>query len=479
MRIGTTSKIAGQTAALLLGASFLLALPASGETLNGALIKAYNNNPDLNAQRASVRATDELVPQALSGYRPTVTGSATVEPQTSRSYSEGTVDIARKNGGIKTTRVTSSSTDNRTPRTMGVTLNQTLFDGFQTRNNVRSGESQVLAARETLRNTVQNTLFDAAQAYMDVLQNAAILDLRKNNLEVLEEELRAARERFNVGVITRTDVAQSEAAVEGARSEVSAAESTLSASRATYRQVIGEEAGKLAPGKTIDKLLPKALPFAVDQSQAGHPAIRAALHGVDAAQLQIRVIEGELLPNISLQASATQEFDTQPGLIHRRTASLLGVLSVPLYEGGVVYSRARQAKEVAGQRRLEADSARDQVRAAVVSAWGTLEAARAQIISAQAQVDAATVAVAGTREEARVGERTTLDVLIQQQALLDARTLLVQAQRDRIVASYALLSAVGWLSTERLGLKIQTYDAAVHYNQVRDKWWGLRTPDGR
>jgi outer membrane protein len=436
---------------------------ARAETLNSALVKAYYNNPTLNAQRSSVRATDELVPQALSGYRPTVTGTASAEPSNSKSYGGGT----------------GSTSDNRVVRSMGVTVEQNVFDGFQTRNRVRSGESQVLAARETLRNSAQNVLFDAAEAYMNVLRDSAILDLRRNNLGVLEEELEAARQRFGVGVITRTDVAQSEAAVAGARSEVSAAEAQLSSSRAIYRQVVGEEPQRLAPGRGIDRLLPKALSSAVDESQARHPAIQAALHGVDTAQLEIRVIEGELLPTVSLQASATQEHDPQAGVMYRRSASLLGVLRVPIYEGGQVYSRARQAKEIAGQRRLEADAARDQVRAAVVSAWGTLEAARAQIISARAQVDAAIVAFEGMREEARVGERTTLDVLIQQQELLDARTLLVQAQRDRIVASYALLSAVGWLTPDRLGLGIQVYDPAVHYNQVRDKWWGLRTPDGR
>jgi outer membrane protein len=316
-------------------------------------------------------------------------------------------------------------------------------------------------------------------AYMDVLRDAAILDLRKNNLEVLEEELRSTRERFNVGVVTRTDVAQAESAVAGAKSEVSGAEATLNTSRGTYRKVIGVEAGKPVPARAIDRLLPRTIGSAIDASQAQHPAIRAALHGVDAAQIQIRAIEGELLPTLSLQGNVTGAVEQQLSTHRSRSASILGVLSVPIYEGGQVYSRVRQAKETAGQRRLEADEARDEVRAAVVSAWGSLEAARAQIISAQAQVDAAEVAFAGTREEVRVGERTTLDLLIQQQSLLDARTSLVQAQRDRIVASYALLSATGALSTGRLGLKVNTYDPTQHYNQVRDKWIGLRTPSGQ
>jgi outer membrane protein len=435
---------------------------ANAETLNGALIKAYRNNPTLNAQRASVRVTDENVPQALSGYRPTVSLDGSIEQSSTRA----TTPLERR-------------TSNLTSRSGQLTVNQNLFDGFQTRNSVRVGESQVLAQRETLRNTVQNILYDAAEAYMNVLRDGAILELRNNNLQVLEEELRATRERFAVGVVTRTDVAQAESSVAGARSEISSAQAILETSKAVYRQVIGDDPRNLAPGKLIDSLLPRALPAAIDLSYREHPAIKAALHGVDAAQLQVRVIEGQLLPTVSLQGALAASRQPQTNIARSQSASITGVLSIPLYEGGLVYSQARQAKESAGQVRIEADVTRDQVRSAAVQAFSTLESARAQTISAQAQVDAATVALAGVREEARVGERTTLDVLQQQQILLDAQTLLVQAQRDRIVASYALLAAVGRLSVEHLKLGIQTYDPSVHYNQVRDEWIGLRTPDGR
>jgi outer membrane protein len=461
MTIATRLRGRGQGFLAGIALCALMAGSAGADTIEGALAKAYVNNPTLNAQRASLRATDELVPQALSGYRPTVDAQLSV----GREVLGSRTDLAINSGALTT-------------RSASITANQNLFDGLRTRNNTRASESQVLAARETLRNAVQNTLFDAAQAYMDVLRDAAILDLRKNNLEVLEEELRATRERFNVGVVTRTDVAQAESAVAGAKSDVSGAEAQLNTSRGTYRQVIGVEAGKPVPARAIDRHLPRSLGSAIDSSQTEHPAVRAALHGVDAAQIQIRVIEGELYPTLSLQGNVSTSVEPQLSVHRSRSASIFGILSVPIYEGGQVYSRARQAKETAGQRRLEADEARDQVRAAVVSAWGSLEAARAQIISAQAQVAAAEVAFAGTREEVRVGERTTLDLLIQQQALLDARTSLVQAQRDRIVASYALLSAAGGLSTGRLGLKVNTYDPTRHYNQVRDKWIGLRTPSG-
>lgn len=446
---------------------------AMAETINEALVQAYLANPTLNAQRASTRATDELVPQALSGYRPTVIGSADGGVQGRR------VDRPSAPPSVKTGTLTAS---------VGVTVEQPLFDGFRTRNSVRQAESTVLASRETLLNTEQNVLFDAAEAYMNVLRDFAILDLSRNNVDLLDEELRATRERFEVGEVTRTDTALAESRLSGARSELSVAEANLKASRAIYRQVIGTEPTKLYPGQPIDRLLPKTQQEATDIGYIEHPASRAALHAVDAAEMQVRVVQGELAPSLSLQGNAGHQWDNSDSSpdqgtadleTHTSTASVLGVLRVPIYQGGQEYSRVREAKEILGQRRLEAESVRDQVRAAVVSAWGALEGAKAQIIAAQAQVEASTIALSGVREEARVGQRTTLDVLNFQQEQLDARVTLITAQRDRVVASYALLQAIGRLNVAILNLKVPAYDARVHYDQVRDKWFGLRTPDGR
>lgn len=452
--------------------------PASAQTIESALVRAYAANPTLSAQRAQVRVTDEQVPQALSGYRPTITATADAGWQRSRvtGSQSGLGALSGIIPGLPQQKRVQIETTY--PRGAGLTLEQNLFNGFQTKNQVRSAESNILGARETLRNSEQNVLFDAAQAYMDVLRDYAILDVRKNNVQVLEEELRAARERFQVGEVTRTDTAQAEAAVSGAKSNVSAAESQLNTSRATYRQVVGDDISRPRAAKSIDRLLPKSLPQAIGLSQAQHPAILAALHGVDAATLQIRVVEGQLLPSLGLEASVQQRYGD--GTADRTLAgSVVGRLTIPIYEGGSVYSQARQAKETAGQRRLEADVSRDQVRQAVVSAWGQVQAATAQIASAQAQISASQTALNGVREEAKVGQRTTLDVLNAQQDLLNARQSLITAQRDRVVASYALLSAVGWLTADRLGLQVARYDPNVHYDQVRDKWIGLRTPDGR
>ncbi len=446
----------------------VLAGTAGAETIEGALAKAYNNNPTLNSERAIVRATDENVPQALSGYRPRITATMEAERST----------VENRTVNPLTTQTAINSND-LTTRGVGLNVRQTIFNGNRTRNETRTAESEVLAARETLRNVEQNTLLDAAEAYMNVLYTSAILDLRKNNLRFLRAELEATRERFRAGVVTRTDVAQAEASVAGAVSEISLAEESLAAARANYREVVGEEAQNLSAGRAIDRLLPKTLPEAVDLGLRDHPAVKAALHGADAASLRVKAIESELLPTLSVQGNVSAYLDPQVNVQRSRSASLLGVLTVPIYEGGQTYSRARQAKESYGARRLDADAKRNQVRAAVVSSWATLASAKSQIASATAQIDAAGLALSGVQEELKVGERTTNDVLNAQLTLLTAQTFLVQAQRDRIVASYSLLSAVGGLTADRLGLRVQRYNPSTHYNQVRDKWWGLRTPSGQ
>ena len=457
----------------------LAAVPSAlAETLESALAQAYGNNPTLNAQRALVRATDENVPRAKAGYRPQINASADVGGEVVRAEGDASFN---PNAGIFGNAVTPhrKETVRTTPRGYGLQVDQSLFNGFRTDNSVRQAESQVLGSRETLRNNEQNVLFDAATAYMNVLRDTAILNLQRNNVEVLEEQLRQTQDRFNVGEVTRTDVAQAEARLAGARSQASLAEANLRTSIATYRQVVGIEPRQLAPGRPLDKLLPKNLDLALKIAFNEHPAIIASLHGVDAAELQVKIVQGELAPQLGLSAAVNKRFDNQEPGDETLAGSIVARLTVPIYEGGEVYARARQAKETAGQRRLEADSVRDQVRAAVISSWGQLEAARAQIIAAQAQVQAAETALNGVREEARVGQRTTLDVLNAQQELLNARVNLITAQRDRVVASYAVIQASGRLSSRNLGLKVAQYSAKVHFDQVKDLWGGLTTPQGR
>jgi outer membrane protein len=447
----------------------LAAQPALSDTLEGSLVLAYQNNPTLNAQRASVRATDEGVPQALSGYRPRVTFNGSVGPQYTDSLTRSS-----------TSRATYTQlSGNMTPSNLGVTGTQTLFNGFQTPNRTRQAESQVQAARETLRVTEQITLLNAVTAYMNLLRDSAILDLQRRNVEVLQEQLRQTRDRFNVGEVTRTDVAQSESRLAAGRSQVLSAEATYKASVATYRQVIGIEPGRLAPGSPVDRFSPSTQGASIGVGTATHPAVTSAQYSVDAALLQVKVAEGALYPTLALQGNVQQSYESSLLQLRTFNASAIAQLTVPIYQGGAEYSLIRQAKETLGQRRLDLDTARDQVRQSIVQAWGQLEAAKANIEATQAQVQAAEIALNGVREEARVGQRTTLDVLNAQQELVNARVALVSAQRDRVVASYTLLSAVGRLSPQVLGLRVPVYDANVHYQQVRDVWAGVRTPDGR
>jgi outer membrane protein len=222
------------------------------------------------------------------------------------------------------------------------------------------------------------------------------------------------------------------------------------------------------------------LPEAISISQVEHPAITASLHGVDAAQLQIKIEEGKLYPTVGVSASVTNQFDSSgvPGL-HVLSAQLLGQINIPIYQGGAEYAATRQAKENLSQQELQTDSQRDQVRQAVVASWGANTAAVGVVRAARAAVSANEVALAGVREEAKVGQRTTLDVLNAQQALLQSRTALVQAEHDQVVDSYSVLSSIGRLNIPTLGLAVAEYDPRVHYDQVKNKWIGLRTPSGQ
>jgi outer membrane protein len=443
------------------------ATAAAADTLEWALVQAYQNNPSLNAQRASLRATDENVPQALSGYRPKLSLTA-----------NGGANYSNSTSHTPPSQPTQTS-DDFVSRGYAGTMTQTLYNGFQTANRTRQAESQVFAARETLRVTEQQVLLDAATSYMNLLRDAAILELNRRNVEVLTEQLKQTRDRFNVGEVTRTDVAQAESRLAAGRSALLGAQSNYVTSQANYRRVIGVDAGRLAPGTPVDRFSPAMLAVAINDGQQHSPSVLASMYGVDVAELSVKVSEGSLYPNLGVTASAGQSWDPVFNVRKQTTASVIGTLTVPVYQGGAEYSAIRQTKETLGQQRLNLDVNRDQARATVVQSWGQLDAAKAQIEATTAQVNSAEIALNGVREEARVGQRTTLDVLNAQQELVNARVALVTAQHDRVVASYTLLAAVGGLSMQRLGLNVTIYDPQVHYQQVRDAWIGVRVPDGR
>jgi outer membrane protein len=454
-----------------------LAVTPRADTLRGALANAYQNNPQLNSQRAVVRQVDETVPQALSGYRPTVSMTGQIGPAYSNVLSQavgptGAAVYPRTALGF----VTSGA---------GITASQTLYNGFQTANSVRQAESNTSAAREALRVAEQTVLLNAATTYMDLLRDSALLELQRSNVEVLQEQLRQTRDRYKVGEVTRTDVAQTEAQLAQGRATVLSAESQYARSRAGYRQFIGVEAGVLQPGAPVDRLTPKRLGEAIEIARTHHPSVGVAVFGIDAAVLQVKINEGSLYPQARLIGSVGQLWEpSPPTAVQQFNAFAQAQVTIPIYNAGPAghtdtFSAIRQAKEVVGQKRMDLDTARDQVQAAVVTAWGQLEAAKAQILATQAGVASSEIALNGIRTEARVGQRTTYDILVAQQTLVNARAALVTAQHDRVVASYTLLAGVGELNLPRLGINIPLYDPLAHYEQVRDAWRGMRTPDGR
>lgn len=441
----------------------LACAPTMAETISGALARAYAFSPDLNQQRAGTRAQDETVPGATAAWRPTVSGTAQASDVLQNS----------ERGGL-------SQFTHAMPRSYGVTVTQTIYNGGRTLNGVRRAESGVFQSRENLRNGEQSILYAAATAYMDVLLATATLKLQQNNVEVLQEQLKQTQDRFQVGEVTRTDVAQSQAALSQGQAAAFTAQSTLQTKLAIYRQLIGTPPHNLEPARPLEALLPRSLDEAVALAQSEHPAIQAALHAVDAAALNVKIQEGALYPTVSVQGSLTKTNDTSnvPGY-KQTTATALANLTVPFYDGGSTYAGIRQAKEQLGQARLVADQQRELVRAQVVSTWGTYQNTKFVIQAYLAQVRANEIALNGVREEAKVGQRTTLDVLNAQQTLLSSRVNLIQAQHDQVVNSYGVLTTIGRLTAQNLGLNVVAYDPTIHFDQVKDKWWGVRTPDGR
>jgi outer membrane protein len=433
---------------------------ASAENIFGALAKAYENNSELNSARAGVRIQDEGVALAKSGYRPRVQGTSGISNTWSDSTGRG---------------ITGAS--------FGIEINQSIFDGFQTRNNVRAASSGVLAERENLRNTEQNVLFDTAQAYMDVVQNRQIAQFRQQNLAFLDEQVRAAQARFDVGEGTRTDVEQARASRAAAQAQLEAARAAALSSAAVYQQLTGSEPGQLQSASALRRGMPGSLKQAQSIAFAEHPAIRLRNHLVDSGLFSVKAAEGAFLPQIGLSASVSRSytsFSASTGSDFTNDSATIGAqVTVPIYQGGQASATVRQRKEQLGQARINTDVARDQVRAAVASAWTQLQASQAAVSANQETLRASRLALDGVVQERDVGQRTTLDVLNAQADVLAAQIALVQAERNVVVSSYALRSAIGRLTAQQLGLKVALHDPKEHYEAVKDKWFGLRTPDGR
>jgi outer membrane protein len=358
-------------------------------------------------------------------------------------------------------------------------VTQTIYNGNQTANKTRSAESQVLGAREGLRLMEQSVLLAAATVYMDFLRDSAILDVQRSNTKVLELTLKQTRDRYSAGLVTPTDVAQSQAQLAAGQSQELAAESTLTTTRANFRRIIGNEPTNIQAASPVDRYLPLTVQGATQIAVRENPNVTAAMYGIDVSFLTVKINEGALLPTLTLQASVAKTWQQTITQFKQFTATANAQLNVPVYQGGAEYSLIRQSKESLEQQRLTMEQVRDQARADLVTAWGQLVAGKAQVTAAESQVQASEIAYLGTTKEAQVGQRTVIDILNAQQTLVNARVALVTAQHDRVVASYAVLNAIGRLSPQVLRLSTPTYDPAVHYQQVRNNWFGVSTPAGR
>lgn len=433
-------------------AVLLCAQQAGAETLFQALASAYMNNPTIEAERARQRGTDEGVAQALSGWRPTITTSGDV--------------------GHEKREATPSANTTTNPHGFSITLTQPLFRGFRTVNSTAQAEKTVLAGQQALLSVEQNVLFDAVTAYMNVIRDRTIAHLRQQNVNNLGEQLKGTEARFNVGELTQTDVAQSRARLSQARSDLATARANLAASRADYTRLIGHRPAGLQFPNSIRQKLPKSLDEAVAIAEAHNPTILAARFTEEATAHAVDVAFGDLLPEANLQAEYSHREQPSSFISNTDTLSVIGQVSVPIYQSGREHSEVREAKQINHQRKLEVFEAIRQVRDEVVTAWYEWVAAKQSIQSDAEQVRANELAYKGIQQEALVGSRTILDVLDTNRDLIDSKILLIQSRRDERVASFRLLAAIGRLSAQGLNLPVAVYDPTINLDRVRHKFFG-------
>jgi len=432
------------------------ATDAMAQSLEETLAAAYLNNPTLQARRAQLRAVDQGVPLAKAGWHPSVSVTG------STGFQQSTRDLGTG----------SSSTTNTRPSSVTVSVSQPIFTGFRTFAQVDQAENTVLAERANLTAVEQQVLQDAATAYLNVVRDLAVVDLNHNNEDVLKRQLEATQDRFRVGEITRTDVAQSEARLSGAYADTASSTASLESSRANFLRVAGIKPESLTTPMDVAGL-PTSLDEAIERALANNPSIIAAEYNWRAAQDDIRNQRGKLLPEVSLDGSYSYGWEqSSVENSEQETLSASINVTVPIYQGGAVYAQLRQAKHAAGQARLLLDEARTQVREQAQQAWEQMVSTTASIASLEDQIDAAQIALEGVQREAQVGARTVLDVLDAEQELLNARVNLVGAQRNELVAAYSLLSAVGGLTAANMNLPVSLYDPVANYDSVQDQWFG-------
>ncbi|HZK88538.1 MAG TPA: TolC family outer membrane protein [Stellaceae bacterium] len=444
--------LGGTALAVVLGT-----VPVSAQTLTEALGYAYNTNPQLLAQRALLRQTDEGVPQALSNWRPTVTftGEAGINRG---ALSEGTGD--------------QFSTFHT--REVDLRVTQQVYRGGRTEAQTRQAINLVDSARaQTL--AVETTVFQAVmQAFFDTYRDQTLVEVNRNNEAVLKRQLEATRDRFRVGEVTRTDVAQAESSLAQATANRIASEGQLEVSRANYTRAVGHAPGRLLLAKERP-VLPASRDETLALASTNNPNVISAGFAEAAARDNIDVVRGQLLPQVSIIGDLNRSYSPSITLKTARedTASVVAQVTMPLYEGGAIYSQTRQAEQAVGQRRSQVDDARRAAVQTATQSWETLMSARAAVASFGAAVKAAQIALEGTQQEALVGSRTVLDVLISEQQLFTTESQLVGAQHDSAVAEYNVAASIGRLIAPEMRLPVQLYDMESHYRSVKSKWFGF------
>lgn len=442
-----------------------------------AMAKAYENNPDLNAARAGLRATDEGVTIAKAGWRPQISAFA----QRTQTWYD---NVGPSFQTEVPTAENPQGTDDRLKaysHQRGLTITQQIFDGFQTLNNVRAAESTVFSERASLHAQEIQILLSAVEAYSNIARDQQIFTYRKQNLAFLREQVKASKDRLDVGEGTRTDVSLAEAEMARAISLVAQADSQLKQSQAVYVQIVGETPTGIKQAKPTSRNLPANIDSAVATGWREHPQILATMHAVDAAGFQVKSAEGAMLPGVVIQGQmqSTDGTNAERSLSNYASQSVTARLNVPIYQGGAEYGQIRQAKERLGQQRIMLDSVRLEIQRTIVSAMAQYEASLAAVSAGGLQVKAANEALAALTEERSYGQSTALDVLQVQATVLNAKENLAVAQRDSVVASFSILASIGRLTVENQDLKVAEYRPEVNYEKVKDAWFGLRTVDGR
>ena len=426
------------------------------EKLEEALAFAYENNPDLLAARANLRKVDEGVPAAKSGWRPTVTSSLSLGASQTNSDSGGT-----------------SSDTSSFPGSLSLSVNQSVYDGGRTEISVRQAETNVQTERSRLFTAEQNVMLSGATAFVDVISARSVVELQTNNLNRLEKQLEATRERFKVGEVTRTDVAQAEARVDRAKADKIRATGDLTSSNSTYQRVFGKRAGELQQPEEV-KDLPREITEAVNYALENNFSLIAAKFEELSALDGVSLSQSSLRPTVTVSGSASHSETSGDADSSSTSLSLNANISIPLYQAGAVYSGIRSAKEEANRRRILVEAARRNVIETSSKAFTAWTTARAQAEALEAEVASAEIALEGVEQEALVGARTVLDVLDAEQERLSAQVRLVRASRDTFVAAYTLLSALGKLTAKNLGLPVEIYNYDKNFVRVRNLYYGER-----